>query len=59
MVEWVQSYVEVVQAQLVLRWKICVAEAELDSRQPHTDSLGKQIRDPATPFPPLNKETFA
>ena len=59
MVEWVQSYVDVVQAQLVLRRKLCVVEAELESRQPHADSLGKHTSDPATAFPPLNKRTFA
>ena len=48
-----------VQAQLVLRRKVGVEEAELESGQPQTDSLGKQMRDPATAFPPLNKGTFA
>ena len=36
-----------------------MVEAELESRQPQTDSLGKQMRDPATAFPPLNKGTLA
>ena len=59
MVERVQSYVDVVQAQLVLRIKMCVVEAGLESQQPHADSLGKQKSDPATAFPPLNDGTFA
>ena len=36
-----------------------MVEAELESRQPRTEGLGKQMRDPATAFPPLNKGIFA
>ena len=36
-----------------------MVEAELEIRQPHKDSLGKQMRDPATAFPPLKSKIFA
>ena len=36
-----------------------MVEAELESGRHHADDLGKQWSDPATAFPPLNKEIFA
>ena len=36
-----------------------MVEADLESRQPQKDSLGKQMRDPATAFPPLNEGNLA
>ena len=36
-----------------------MVEAELKIRQPQTDSLGKQMRDPATAFPPLERKIYS